>query len=345
MSILSIIALLIVVVVVYHFLPEKMRAPERADPKPRHVVTSESDPNWRAKFHVNIESPAEIAFIDAMVDGFGLMPRHGALFSDALRLDLQVEEGHYRADFMINRWLVVEIDGAAWHSSDEAKANDARRDAYFESFGYTVLRIAAKTALYQPRDAISAVRTALSKGRRPVPETVAPASRSGFQRLAETGSLMAKALSEVAEHSSRLREVQRALEPARSAFAFEKVMIEQAIDAAERKARIEAYLDTAEKRKRFEEHHANLEHELTKLTPSADEQSFLITIRTFPLRVTASGLYAEEIKVGFSKLRSKRSQFIETTKIKLANDASLRDLVFQYLSDRGCMLLAVEVLG
>lgn len=322
-----------------------MREPERADPKPRHVITSQSDPNWRAKFHANTESPAEIAFIDAMIDGFYLTPNHGALFSDGLRLDLQVEEGHYRADFMINRWLVVEIDGAAWHSSDEAKARDARRDAYFEGLGYTVLRIPAKTALYQPRDAISAIKTALSKGKRSVPETIAPAPRSSFQRLAETGSLMAQALSDVAEHSSRLREVQRALEPARSALAFEKMMIEQAIDAAERKAQVDLYLDTAEKRKRFEERHSRLEHTLANLTPSAKAQPVASSVLRFPLRLTTSGPFSKEIKERFAKLRCERNHLIQVTKAKLAKDVRLRNSVFCYLSDHGCMMLAIGVCG
>lgn len=320
-----------------------MRQPQRAAPKPRQVLTSQSDLNWRAKFHANTESPAEIAFLETMIDGFDLTPSHGGLISDSLRLDLQVEEGHYRADFMIDRWLVVEIDGAAWHSSDEAKASDSRRDAFFESLGYTVLRIAAKTALYQPSDTISAIKTALLEGKRPVPETIAPVSRSGFQRLAGTGALMAQALSDIAENSSRLREVQRALEPARNALAFEKMMIEQAIDAAEREAQFEAYLDTAEKRKRFNEHHSRLEHALANRTPSAKAQRVTPTILTFPMRLTTSGPFSEEIRSRFAELRSERNQFIEATKAKLTKDEKLRNSVYHYLLNNNCMLLAVGV--
>ncbi|WP_242122371.1 endonuclease domain-containing protein, partial [Sphingomonas lacusdianchii] len=336
MSTLTIIVVLIAAIIVYHFLPEKVRAPERANPKPRHVFASESDTNWRANFHANTESPAEVAFINAMIDGFDLRPKHGALFSDALRLDLQVEQGHYRADFMINHWLVVEIDGAAWHSSDEAKANDARRDVYFESLGYTTLRIPAKTALYQPHNATSSVRMALAKGKRPVLETVAPAPRSGFLRLAETGSLMAKALSEVAEHSSQSVAVQRALEPARLAFHFEKLMIEKAIEAVERDRRTEAYLDTEEKRASFDAFSARLQQRLAELDASDNRKREKLPTHVFPTNVPSSDLHAEAIGRKFAQMRSERACFLSSIANRLGEDAGLKKGVIDVLRRFEC---------
>lgn len=78
-----------------------------------------------------------------MIEAYQLAPRFGSLVGKDLKLDFQVEEGRYRADFLANDWLVIEIDGAAWHSSPEAQARDQLRDTYFEGLGYTVLRIPA----------------------------------------------------------------------------------------------------------------------------------------------------------------------------------------------------------
>lgn len=336
MSTLTIIALLIIVAVGYHFLPEKVREPERANPKPRHVNGSGNDLFWREKFYTNTESPAEIAFLNAMIDGFDLKPKNGALFSDGLRLDLQVEQGQYRADFMIDRWLVVEIDGAAWHSSDEAKANDARRDAYFESLGYTVLRIAAKIALYQPTNAISSVRMALSKGKRRLPEFAPPTPRSGFQRLAETGSLMAKGLSEAAEHSSRLLTVQRALEPAHLAFHFEKSMIEQAIEAVRLDRRTEAYLDTEEKRASFDAFSARLQQRLAELEASDKHKREKLVLHVFPTSVPLSDPHAEEIGRKFAEIQAERTSYLRSIRRRLEEDAGLKNGVIGVLHRLEC---------
>lgn len=335
-STLTIIALLAILAVGYHFLPEKVREPERANPKPRHVNASENDAVWREKFYANTESPAEIAFLNAIIDSFDLKPRYGALFSDGLRVDLQVEQGQYRADFMIDHWLVVEIDGAAWHSTEKAKANDARRDAYFENLGYTVLRIAAKIALYQPTNAVSSVRTALSKGKRRLPDFAPPTPRSGFQRLAETGSLMAKALSETAEHSSRLLRVQRALEPAHRAFRLEKSMIEEAIETVRRDRLREAYLDTEEKRASFDAFSARLQQRLAELEASDDRKREKIVLHVFPTSVPLSNPHAEEIGRKFAELKAERTNYLRSIRRRLEEDAGLKKGVIDVLHRLEC---------
>lgn len=113
------------------------------------------------------ESPAEEAFFDAMVSAFNLDIRdrkRGRLTGDeGLTLDMQVEVMSYRLDFLIDKRLVVEIDGAAWHSSPEAQARDNMRDESLRNVGYHILRIPAKHALYSPNVAIQAVRDARVK--------------------------------------------------------------------------------------------------------------------------------------------------------------------------------------
>lgn len=317
MSGLTIIALIIVAVVVFHFLPDKVQEPAKADPKPRYVYASDTDDDWRGRFLSNTESPAEIAFVNAMIDTFGLTPKHGALFSNALRLDLQVEQGRYRADFMLNHWLIIEIDGAAWHSSDEAKTRDGKRDTYFESLGFTVLRIPAKMALYQPTEAVRSVRTALATGKRHLPEPMAQAPRSGFQRLSRTGSLIANALSDAAEFTQQQRAVSAAVGPAEAAFELEQKIIRSAIFLARQaKAARDAggnCMDIS----------SNTSYALEleeRLIGYESPRRYLSQFPKFPPHPESSDTFTEIIDERFANLIKRRERFFRSIKDILQND-------------------------
>ncbi|MEM9580792.1 MAG: DUF559 domain-containing protein [Pseudomonadota bacterium] len=150
-------AFLLVASLVREILPDR---PERHDSV---ADVREWDANWRERFHRLCDSPAETAFLDAMIDTFDLVPKNGLLVGAGLELNLQVPVSRYRLDFLINARLIVEIDGHRWHSSPQAVARDAARDAYFRSEGYIVLRIPAKFALYEPQVAIAKVRQACAR--------------------------------------------------------------------------------------------------------------------------------------------------------------------------------------
>lgn len=81
------------------------------------------------------DPPAEVAFLDIMVQG--------------ITLELQFPIDKCRADFLINECLIVEIDGATYHTSKEAVARDTRRDKYIRRQGFHILRIPAKYPLYR----------------------------------------------------------------------------------------------------------------------------------------------------------------------------------------------------
>lgn len=117
--------------------------------------------DWKARLHKICDSPAETAFLDAMIDAFALKPTDGRLVGGGISLGLQVSVDNYRLDFLVNKRLVVEIDGAAYHSSPEAVARDRRRDEYLRERGYEILRIPAKYPLYIPGEAIDRVRKML----------------------------------------------------------------------------------------------------------------------------------------------------------------------------------------
>lgn len=225
-----IIVVLVIGFVVWHFLPE----PKPSEPSPtfrREPRAVASDPLWAKYVEEHCESPAETAFLRAMIKAYDLKPEAGSLAGSGIRLDFQVEEGCYRTDFMANKWLVIEIDGAAYHSSEEAVARDKARDAYFESLGYSVLRIPAKVVFNKPDEATRRVKAALKIGRRPVPVSV---PKSGWQRLSETMVSISKGIEEMNEHARRSRAVQLGLEPATAAFRMEKMVIETAITSAKR---------------------------------------------------------------------------------------------------------------
>lgn len=83
------------------------------------TLTAE-DEGWLDSFRDFCESPAETAFLDAMVPAFDLKPEEGLLSGDGLKLQMQIPVSHYRLDFLVDKRLIVEIDGAAYHSSPEA---------------------------------------------------------------------------------------------------------------------------------------------------------------------------------------------------------------------------------
>lgn len=125
------------------------------------TLTAE-DEGWQRYFQQRCESPAEVAFLDAMVAAFKLTPENGCLRSGGLVLQMQVQVMNYRLDFLVDDGLIVEVDGAQWHSSPEAIERDAERDTRLSASGYEILRIPAKVTLYKPDDAIKLVRRARS---------------------------------------------------------------------------------------------------------------------------------------------------------------------------------------
>lgn len=143
-----------------------IRPPDEAPvpPRPSKLETlTAQDEEWPRIFRRVCESPAEEAFLDAMVSAFDLKPDKGCLSGDGLMLQMQVQVAKYRLDFLIDKGLVVEVDGAAWHSSPEAKERDAERDKALTAKGFHVLRIPAKITLYNPEQAIAQVREARAR--------------------------------------------------------------------------------------------------------------------------------------------------------------------------------------
>jgi very-short-patch-repair endonuclease len=87
----------------------------------------------------------------------------------------QVPYGPFIADFLCHAArLVVEVDGAT-HSTDEERAYDARRDAWFVTNGFDVLRV-SNAEVYEEFDGVLETIRLRAEARLPPPRP-APATR------------------------------------------------------------------------------------------------------------------------------------------------------------------------
>lgn len=71
-----------------------------------------------------------------------------------------------RVDFLVEDFLIVEIDGAAFHSDRQALRRDRTRNNRTVIAGYIVLRFCYEDVMFQPNQVLTMVLAAL--GRRPV---------------------------------------------------------------------------------------------------------------------------------------------------------------------------------
>lgn len=331
------ILLLVAAFVVWHFLPQETTY--RPAPKFRRENRARaSDPRWIVFFEEHCESPAEIAFLRTMIEAYNLRPDLGILYGKGLQLDLQVEEGRYRLDFLANQWLVIEIDGAAYHSTPEAIARDAQRDRCLEGLGYTVLRIPAKVVLEKPSEARCRVEAALQVGKRVVP---APVPKSGWQRLADTGSAITNAIAEINASIDEARAVQAALADAESAFHAEKTMIEAVIESAKIRLEIEDWLIASDDRMRslYNENIAQFEKLFSdELNAENKVSSDDFPVAVFPdsLVIDGESRHTRAIQNSYANLVKTRSTFLLEQAGIMSADFRIPKIVKQELQGYGC---------
>lgn len=332
-----IVVLLIAGFVVWHFLPQA--DPSRPSPRFRREMRgTESDPDWIKYFEQHCESPAEKAFLRAMVEAYDLRPADGSLTGAGLQLDFQVEESFYRVDFLADRWLIVEIDGAAYHSSQDARARDEARDQHLESLGYSVLRIPAKVVFNTPADAVQRVRSALRVGRRSVP---APVQKSGWQRLSETMSSINDGVAQINANVSRKLAVERSLEEAKRAFDTEKLVIESAVATAKIELTNSDWLKRQDQQTKaiFEEELAFLEQAVANDGGAPQiRRAKVIEVRPFPGAPATheNSEYNLAIQQGYEQITKTRATFLEAQRTIVSSHPQLPSLVEKNLEELGC---------
>jgi len=81
-----------------------------------------------------------------------------------------VIDGLYRADFLVGRSLLIEVDGREHHATVEGFERDRVLDRELQSRGYIVLRFTYRELLSDPASVVAAILAVIRTGRhrRPV---------------------------------------------------------------------------------------------------------------------------------------------------------------------------------
>jgi len=314
--------------------------------QPRQSTVTAADRDWREYFISACESPAETAFLEAMIDGYGLIPDNGILIAPGIELDMQTEYKPYRLDFLVNKWLVVEVDGAAWHSSPEAVDRDRIRDEFFVAKGFTVLRIPAKVVFSSPTKAVEMVRAAITRGRPPQKVVVKSPPISVAKTFTNSMNSFGKFMDDVDAHVTKSKAMQEASGPARQTFDTEKMVIDSALDTAKRAIALEDELSANPNlRKHFDAARAEFE-DLLRNTRSKHGRSGVNTITispiTWPSKHPDSEINAA-ILLAHMNLTSERARYFNDVRQQLSQDPRCSRHVQSHLESLGCHAVWTEL--
>jgi len=114
----------------------------------------------RVKYYERIKTLGNILrplFVDIKTTSKAEWIFNGFLSENNIPFKYQYKIGPYIADFLINNFLVLEIDGPN-HNQDK----DDRRDKYMEKMGYKILRIPLWIVCNSPTAIISELKQLLS---------------------------------------------------------------------------------------------------------------------------------------------------------------------------------------
>lgn len=284
-----------------------------------------------------------------MVTEYALLPDRGVLRGTGLVLQLQVDKGAYRVDFLANDWLVIEIDGAEYHASPEQVSRDLSRDEYLESLGYTVLRVAAKVVFQQSRKALSDIRSVLAGGRKqtPAPATRAaevqklrPAPTNVFSALSRGVEAVGDIAKQVNDYAERQRAIQSATRVAENIFLQEKLSIESALKIAESKMSLERYIEgDPDRQARIDVIMAEFDAALRD--PDIKSNGERVVDRPEPIpKIPKPASHPnpeinEIIEQSHSALLDTRATYFETVRVQLRTDLRLATLVKAALIEMG----------
>lgn len=309
----------------------------------------DKDSTWQERSEERTESVAEQAFVRAMIKAFGLSPAGDDLAGGGIVFAFQREILRYRVDFILNDWLIVEIDGAEWHSSPEAVERDRIRDAALRELDYSIIRIPAKTVFQTPKLAVKQVREALEKPTTPI----TPAQRDRRKKAAQpkvkavdrvVGGIKAvgTAIDDLERFTQQARDRQKiedALAKPKQTFEIEKSLIDTAIRSA--KLEIEVNGMGAE----FKESYLRNKRELDDLLPpQPDLQAmfgkFGLVFGSTPK--TGSADFDTAVTVRFLELKEERRQYLDGVMASL-DGKELQKLALRKLEKSAGYLLAEEL--
>ena len=123
------------------------------------------------RFKALCESEPEMILLEALIAQTQLRPA-GQELVGLLTVRPQAVILRYRADFLINGHLVVEVDGKAYHNNENSFENDRYRDQELIVNGYTPIRFPA-SQIYRDVDTVVALIVAAAN-RSPTPRSPSP---------------------------------------------------------------------------------------------------------------------------------------------------------------------------
>ncbi|MDO9711033.1 endonuclease domain-containing protein [Paracraurococcus lichenis] len=315
---------------------DSLRNPPAPPPQEWYALrwtTTKADPKWKTYFLPFCDSPAETAFLEAMIPAFGLTPEKGILTGVGLSLNLQVKIPPYRVDFLANEWLVIEIDGAAYHSSPEAVARDRSRDEYLRGKGYTTIRIPAKIVFNKPDEAVQRVRTAISASQKvEATATSKPTQPGPLENVNRGIAAVNNFITEVSRDLTVGAAVQKATSPAEIAFHAERTVITKALQRAADSLETEDRFANDEKaRKLYEANVAAI-----KAVLGDDKKiTFEIPVITAPPSHSDTDIDAR-IQRAHQQLMGERAAYFAEVRQQLVANPRLQALVKARLEDIEC---------
>lgn len=323
-------------------IEEARNPPSNDDRGPNRCTVTAADKNWEEFYYASCESPAETEFLKAMIYAYKLMPDKGVLVGGGLSFGLQVVVNPYRLDFLANDWLVVEIDGAAYHSSPKAIASDKARDLNLNGRGYTVLRIPAKTVFATPLVAVDYVRAAIAAG-----DQRQKTAENGSTKIQEIFnpsffSCVVKTMDELSDFISLEKAIAEANSDLVLNIAAEKIVIESAIERAEARISTEQFMAKSdEHRRRYLEAEARMQKSIdelrTKNGESAPKFNANFSIPPVKERNPHPEFKTEQaIQQTRQSLLDERELFFGGVRKRLNQDEQLKKLVRQCLQEFGC---------
>lgn len=327
--------------------PEEQHEGRRPKPKAAPIEQAgikAEDSDWKTRYLKACESPAESAFLAAMISSFSLKPDNGVLKATGLTLNMQVEMTPYRLDFLANGWLVIEIDGAAWHSSPQAVARDKARDEFFHSYDYTVLRIPAKVVFSAPQEAVRRVRALLAEGRKISTKPKAPKPVSAWAAVGGFVRGAGQFVEDLNVYVNREAAIQQAMSKPEQIYHAEKQAISLAMNHADRQLeRQQLFAKRPELQAHYEENHAQLQAMLAKgqdgRNPKEELRQFMREkiVRIQEPELHPTGEINEAIRKKYASLMEERAAYFEEVKQKLTADSSRREMVQSHLLEMGCV--------
>ncbi len=134
--------------------PKKKRKRKAAKSEEPIRQNSVRDKKWKSAKEAkpeNCDSPIEIQLLAALRNAL----------PTGIMLWCQVVIGNYSADFVAissRKRIVIEADGKDWHTSDEQRSYDRRRDEFMRGKGYDVIRFTGSDIYRDPSGCASRVR-------------------------------------------------------------------------------------------------------------------------------------------------------------------------------------------